>query len=278
MSITVDEIGTIAAENVSTILASDPEKAWRKLVEGGWATLGADPDADIGMREVQEIARVVGRHEVATPLLTTLLAGRWFNTDAEQLAAGVTIAVPEGAGAVAPYAVPDVIVLDGEGGALASDSIPSATEHFAALMPLAVRESGTPPLGPGHAAELHAVLAAAAVGCADAVLDRSVAWVQTREQFGRPISSFQAVRHHLADMHIAREQAWTAALAAGLEPDGAADWSRIACDLAITCIETGIQVHGGVGFTAEVGLQLFLNHVLQARRVLAVLDSGQDAR
>jgi alkylation response protein AidB-like acyl-CoA dehydrogenase len=100
------------------------------------------------------------------------------------------------------------------------------------------------------------------------VAERSIAWARTREQFGRPIASFQAVRHHLADLHIAREQAWTAAIACAHEPGASAAWARQSCDLAATAIELGIQVHGGVGFTAEVGLHLFLDHVLQIRSLI----------
>ncbi|MBO8186556.1 acyl-CoA dehydrogenase family protein [Streptomyces spirodelae] len=69
--------------------------------------------------------------------------------------------------------------------------------------------------GPGVAA----VLAAEAVGAADAALARTVEYVKVREQFGRPVGSFQAVRHRLADVYVqvqaARSAAYYAAWAAG---------------------------------------------------------------
>ncbi|TVL93722.1 acyl-CoA dehydrogenase family protein [Streptomyces sp. SAJ15] len=78
-----------------------------------------------------------------------------------------------------------------------------------------------------------AVLAAEAVGAADQVLERTVRYARTREQFGRPIGSFQAVKHRLADVHVrvqaARSAAYYAAWAASVadeDPQGAAEGSR----------------------------------------------------
>ncbi|WP_082763548.1 acyl-CoA dehydrogenase family protein [Frondihabitans sp. PAMC 28766] len=107
------------------------------------------------------------------------------------------------------------------------------------------------------------MFAAVAVGCADIVLTRSIDWARTREQFGQPIKGFQAVRHMLADAHIAREQAWTAAIAARHEAFRADVWAAQAFTLARRSIELGIQVHGGVGYTWEVGLQHHLDQVLE---------------
>ncbi|MFC0531456.1 acyl-CoA dehydrogenase family protein [Phytohabitans kaempferiae] len=270
MTVLVDEIGAIAAENVATILTNAPAQAWAKLVEGGWAALGADPDADLGIRDLQEIARAAGRFDTATPLVPTLLAGRWFRPDPQTLAGGVSLALPRGDEVVVSYVTDTVVVLDARGKPLPHDLGGARREEFSQVMPLAVFEAPVagPALAAEHAAELRAVLAAVAVGCVDAVADRSVEWVQTREQFGRPIKAFQAVRHHLANLHIAREQAWTAAIAGAHEPETALTWARQACELATTAIELAIQVHGGVGFTEEVGLHHFLNHVLQIESLL----------
>lgn len=268
MTVLVDEIGAMAADNVRTILAraDGADQIWKRLVAGGWTALGADPDAGLGLRELQEIARVAGSHPVPVPLVTTLLAGRWFSLEEAALEAGVAVAVRRGEETVVPYAVPGAVVVDAEGARL---DAPARIETFSAAMPLAILDvAATPELSDERRGELHAVLAAVAVGCADAVAERAIAWAGTREQFGRPILKFQAVRHHLANLHIAREQAWTAAVAGGHEPEHAARWSRLACDLSVRSMELGIQVHGGVGFTAEVGLHLYLDHVLQIASVL----------
>jgi hypothetical protein len=270
MTVLVDEVGVLAAENIDRILSNAPSDAWAKLVEGDWSALGADPDADLGVRELQEIARVTGRHDITSPLLPTLLAGRWFRPDPQTLATGLGIALPRGDQSVVPYYTETMVVVDPQGTPLAVDSPVRTWEEFSAVMPMAVLEPRptAAPMSPDQTAELHAVLAAVAVGCADAVADRSVDWVQTREQFGRRIMAFQAVRHHLANLHLAREQAWTAAIACAHETEAAAVWSRQTCELATTAIELGIQVHGGVGFTAEVGLHHFLAHVLQIQALL----------
>lgn len=267
MSIIVDEIGALAAQNVGTLLAAYPDHPWSHLVEGGWAGLGADEDADLQLRDVQEVARVAGRHSTATPLVTTLLAGRWFRPGDDVLAAGASVVVPcKGGGLLSAYATEGAVLLDASGAQVDAEG---EVDDFAEALPVRLLDEGTAePLGPEHQAELAATLAAVVVGCADTVLDTSVEWSQTRHQFGQPIASFQAVRHHLANMHIAREQAWTAAIAAGSEQQKAAQGALLACDLAIDCIELGIQVHGGVGFTKEVGLHIPLNHVWQARTLV----------
>ncbi|MFD6491351.1 acyl-CoA dehydrogenase family protein [Streptomyces sp. NPDC060188] len=105
------------------------------------------------------------------------------------------------------------------------------------------------------------VLAAEAVGAADRALERTVEHVRTREQFGRAIGSFQAVKHRLADVYVgvraARSAAYYAAWAAGT---GAERVGGLALAQALEALRTaaseGIQLHGGVGFTWEHDAQL----------------------
>ncbi|MFE9807500.1 acyl-CoA dehydrogenase family protein [Streptomyces sp. NPDC005548] len=100
------------------------------------------------------------------------------------------------------------------------------------------------------------VLAVEAVGAADRALERTVEHVRTREQFGRAIGSFQAVKHRLADVYVgvraARSAAYYAAWAAGT---GAERVGGLALAQALEALRTaaseGIQLHGGVGFTWE---------------------------
>lgn len=263
MTVLPAEVGAIAAENIAEIMTRAGSATWATLVEGGWTAIGADADAGLDVRDLQEIARVAGRSTTPLPLVTTLLAGRWFGMSASTPATGASFPVLRGEEAVIPYAVDGITVLDAEARPVPADALTGPRDDFSTVMPLAGTTDAAPVITGGHAAEFRAVLAAVAVGCADEVADRTVAWAQTREQFGRPISAFQAVRHHLADLHIAREQAWTAAIAGAHEQDASATWARQACERSIAAIELGIQVHGGVGFTAEVGLHLHLDHVLQ---------------
>jgi hypothetical protein len=277
MSSIVEEVGTLVAENVNEILesavgspAAPNAQIWASLAEGGWGSISADPDNAMQLRDILEVARVSGRFPFSTPIASTLLAGRWFELSEERLAAGVVPVLQRGHQLVAPFYSLGVTVIDGDGTQVEID--PSSVESFSLLTPVAVFPEGTTPVSGKQLAELRSVFVAIAVGCADAVITRSIEWSSTREQFGQPIRSFQAVRHHLANAHIAREQAWTAAIAAAHEPNKSASWARQGFALARTAIELGIQVHGGVGYTWEVGLQHYLNETIELE---AALGQGQ---
>ncbi|MFD3379861.1 MULTISPECIES: acyl-CoA dehydrogenase family protein [unclassified Streptomyces] len=107
-----------------------------------------------------------------------------------------------------------------------------------------------------------AVLAAEAVGAADRVLERTVEYVKQREQFGRAIGSFQAVKHRLADLYVqvqaARSAAYYAAwaTAAGEERVGGLALAQALEAQRITSSEA-VQLHGGIGFTWEHEAHLY---------------------
>jgi alkylation response protein AidB-like acyl-CoA dehydrogenase len=109
-----------------------------------------------------------------------------------------------------------------------------------------------------------------ALGAAARLLDMTVSYAGQREQFGAPIGSFQAVKHHCADMVLAveasRASLWAAALA--LDTASAAARSRAASaaaayakSAAAKVAGTALQVHGGIGFTWEHDLHLFLRRI-----------------
>jgi alkylation response protein AidB-like acyl-CoA dehydrogenase len=115
-----------------------------------------------------------------------------------------------------------------------------------------------------------AVLAAQAVGAADRAVERTVAYARQREQFGRPIGSFQAVKHRLADVYVgvraARSAAYYAAWAASARPGdesggGGERAGGLALAQALEALRAaageGIQLHGGIGFTWEHEAQLY---------------------
>ena len=121
------------------------------------------------------------------------------------------------------------------------------------------------PLGTGDEALQQAIqratilLAAEQTGGADACLDLSVDYARTRVQFGRPIGSFQAIKHKCADMLLqvesARSAAWWAGWVAAHDPDRLAEAAQIAgsycAEAYFSAAAECIQVHGGIGFTAE---------------------------
>ncbi|MCX4233685.1 acyl-CoA dehydrogenase family protein [Streptomyces ortus] len=106
------------------------------------------------------------------------------------------------------------------------------------------------------------VLAAEAVGAADRVLERTVEYVKQREQFGRAIGSFQAVKHRLADLYVqvqgARSAAYYAAWATveGRERVGGLALAQ-ALEAQRTCAAEAVQLHGGIGFTWEHEAHLY---------------------
>ncbi|KOU77650.1 acyl-CoA dehydrogenase [Streptomyces sp. MMG1533] len=112
-------------------------------------------------------------------------------------------------------------------------------------------------LGDGAAA----VLAGEAVGAADQVLGLTVEYVRQREQFGRPIGSFQAVKHRLAEVYVqvqaARSAAYYAAWAAAHGDGVGALALAQALEALRSAAAEGIQLHGGIGFTWEHEAHLY---------------------
>ncbi|WP_330305351.1 MULTISPECIES: acyl-CoA dehydrogenase family protein [unclassified Streptomyces] len=106
-----------------------------------------------------------------------------------------------------------------------------------------------------------AVLATEAVGAADRALERTVEYVRQREQFGRAIGSFQAVKHRLADVYVAVQAARSAAYYAAWATAHGENVGALALAQALEALRTasseGIQLHGGIGFTWEHEAHLY---------------------
>ncbi|RAY15594.1 acyl-CoA dehydrogenase [Actinomadura craniellae] len=110
------------------------------------------------------------------------------------------------------------------------------------------------------------LLAAEMVGAAQACLDMAVAYARQREQFGRPIGSFQAIKHKCAEVLVeiegARSCARYAAWACGASPEEvptvAALAKAAAAEAFFRAAADGLQIHGGIGFTWEHDAHLFL--------------------
>jgi alkylation response protein AidB-like acyl-CoA dehydrogenase len=101
------------------------------------------------------------------------------------------------------------------------------------------------------------LLAAEAVGAAAGSLSRTVEYVGTREQFGRPIGSFQAVKHRLADLYVHVEAARSAAYYAAWDPAAGALALAQCLEALSTVAGETIQLHGGIGFTWEHDAHLY---------------------
>ena len=108
-------------------------------------------------------------------------------------------------------------------------------------------------------------LACDSLGVAAFMLDATVAYAKVRHQFGRPIGSFQAVKHACADLlvrvTVARELTVTAAAAVAgrREASVAASMAKsYACAAAVAVAGQGMQLHGGVGYAQESGIHAYL--------------------
>lgn len=111
---------------------------------------------------------------------------------------------------------------------------------------------------------------AEAVGAMTVLFDTTTDYMKTREQFGRPLSAFQVVRHRIADMYIACEQARSAVMNAALAPDKqGADWLKAVSaaklrvgEAAAFVGENAVQLHGGIGMTEELKVGHYYKRLL----------------
>lgn len=131
-----------------------------------------------------------------------------------------------------------------------------------------------------HARTVFRILAAAeSVGISWASLDMAVGYAKVREQFGRTIGTFQAVKHHAANMLVDAEQTTAATWAAARADDLEAAWLPAATAAAhavraqVFNAQNNIQLHGGIGFTWEHDAHLYLR---RARSLSALLTDGHD--
>jgi alkylation response protein AidB-like acyl-CoA dehydrogenase len=116
--------------------------------------------------------------------------------------------------------------------------------------------------------------AAEAVGAMRVLLDATVAYAKTRQQFGVPIGKFQVLQHRMVDMAIAVEQATSLALMAALRPDPRSISATKAGigQAARTVGQSAIQIHGGMGMTDE----LDVGHYFKRLTALEILYGSTD--
>jgi alkylation response protein AidB-like acyl-CoA dehydrogenase len=103
-------------------------------------------------------------------------------------------------------------------------------------------------------------------GITQRVLEMTIEYVTTREQFGVPVGSFQAIQHKLADAYaksecldaLSRFAAWSVTCSPDQRPLTARAAIAQACEVGPAVCEACLQAHGGIGFTWEYDLHLFL--------------------
>ncbi len=248
---------------------------WRRIAEAGVFAL-AVPEAyeGYGPRPVELAVAFVelGRHAVPGPVVETVMAAALLTEPGPAkrllpaLAAGEAVATAAPAGSYA---------LDGDVATIRlawdADGLRSAPGHgpvratldparrLSRLLPGGELLTPEPPLA--HALTwARLATAAQALGVGLALLDRTVAYVKQRTQFGVPVGSFQAVKHQLADtkvvLEFARPLLFGAALA--MDPADVAAAKVTACEAAYRAARTALQLHGAIGYTAEYDLSLWL--------------------
>ncbi len=259
-------------------------KVWARLADLGVTAL-AVPQRFGGI-EAHPVDLVValerlGRWCVPGPVTESIAVAPILMSDddrAEQLASGELIAT-----VAMPPSVPRAVDADSAGVTLlAADGVVSDAEPkqcHASVDPsrrlFDVEATGeSRPADVARAYEAGALATAAQlVGAGQAMLSAAVDYAKQRTQFGRVIGSYQAIKHKLADVHIAVELARPLVYGAALSfaagsPDTARDVSAAkvaAAEAATLAARNALQTHGAIGFTAEHDLSLWLLRVQALR-------------
>jgi alkylation response protein AidB-like acyl-CoA dehydrogenase len=268
-------------------------RTWANLEEIGVFGIGVSEQlggSGLGAAEEALIVMSLGRRLASPGVLATIGAAHvQLGGDAATSRGKRTAAAYRRADRVVIVDEPEAsLVLLRDGGGAALHYPPPGTSRTVddRLWLAALREAGDvgeklAQFDASQLARLRLIDAAALAGIAEAALEMSVAYAGTREQFGRPIGSFQAVKHHCANMAIAarcaRDQTNFAALAL--------DAGRTDAQLQVECaffvagtsaLENAgknIQIHGGMGFSDEADPHLFLKRA----QLLIAIAGGLEA-
>ena len=285
------------------------ERTWRRCAGLGWFGLGLDEShggVGYGLAEETLLFRELGRHLTPGPFLATVLGARLAAHAGEAGIAAAILSGEERVGWAEPCGPSDhvdetlqdrftlldcggarwTLVLTQSGaGLLETDAFRSASAVACldSSVSLAVVEAQDLPVrvwrpsGELRLFDRGLVLAAALlVGMAEATRDMAAAYATTRVQFGKPIGTFQAVKHQCADMAVRAEAALAQTLFAALtvaddRPDArfqATAAKVTAFDAAHRNAATNVHVHGGLGITWEHDAHLYVKRAHVVDRML----------
>jgi len=240
----------------------DDAALWKRLsTEMGLTAL---PSSDVPWSWVTSVLEESGRVLLRAPLLSTLVAAAAV-PDLPGLADGSATAalaldgdlsqIPDAAGASV------LLLASGDSLTVVTDFEAEPVEVIDPTRPCArvtVRSAGTDVGSAWRARDLHwSALAAESVGAARAVLELAVSHLLTREQFGRPLGSFQALRHRVADLTVLVEGAASSAWYAADHLDAAPLAKAVAADAFVTVAGECLQLFGGIGMTWEHDAHLY---------------------
>jgi alkylation response protein AidB-like acyl-CoA dehydrogenase len=262
------------------------ESLWRLLCEQVGAAALVIPEELGGaggeLADAATVLQELGRALVPSPLLGTTLAELALlaapEPDAETLAAlaeGASIgALVLDADYVVNGDIADVVVA-AAGGKLSRWTRFSA-QPVATMDPTRrlarVQAEATVDVGddPGIADAAAVLLAAEQIGAAERCLELTVEYAKSRVQFGRPIGSFQALKHRMADLYVAVSAARAVVAEACVAPTPAnAATARLAATETLSMVAAeGIQLHGGIAITWEHDMHLYFKRAHGSAQLL----------
>ncbi|MEH0419572.1 acyl-CoA dehydrogenase family protein [Streptomyces sp. B21-083] len=239
---------------------------WRELGDAGFFSLRLPEEAGgvgLGLPEAVLAFEEAGRVLLPGPLIATHLAAG----EVPGAATGEAVVTGVDGGGVVEWLEAADVVRGDAAGALRMRSVDPLTP---------LHRAGEPDAGDRADVLLTSLLTAAEqLGTAARVGELAVQHARTREQFGRPIGAFQAVQHLCAGMLVRVEVARAAVYAAAVTVDPAdiAAARLLADEAAVRGARDCLQVHGGMGFTWESDVQLYLKRAwVRARRPGAVTE------
>jgi len=262
------------------------ESLWKLLCEQVGAAALVVPEelggAGGDLADAAVVIEELGKALVPTPLLGTtlaelaLLAADQADAEAiERLAQGTSIGtVVFDPGYVVNGDVADVVVA-ADGTRLTRWT--TFTAHRVDTMDLTrrlarveVKDSADIGADPGLAGRAAILLAAEQIGAATKCLDLTVEYTKDRVQFGRPIGSFQALKHRMADLYVAVQSARAVVNDAIAEPSQtSAALARVAASEAFSKVAAeAVQMHGGIAITWEHDIQLYFKRAHGSAQLL----------
>jgi alkylation response protein AidB-like acyl-CoA dehydrogenase len=292
--VVVTEMGADAADAIDDLLRRTangrpiveygygPELSWSLVGETGWDLIGvneAEGGAGLELRDLIHIAKTIGRWAPPIPLTASIMAKRW-STSAVESGGPVTLAVRTGSGRiVVPFGgYPGMKVLRGRSFSAEVAAAPTSpvVDDYAPSLRMVEGVEATE-FDVRWAKELAIVWASEAVGASERMLELAVDYVKQREQFGQPVGRFQAVKHHMADALIKVQEAESAVLWGAADAPRVSPALDVAFDSALRAAEICVQAHGGMGFTWELGLHVYLRHIVSLRQLSMSLGAIADA-
>jgi alkylation response protein AidB-like acyl-CoA dehydrogenase len=240
-------------------------KLWARLAGAGVTSL-AEPDSGASTADLVVAFEQLGRHAVPGPYIEAGVLLPALTGEAHD--GVVTAAVPlalDADVADTTYVVAGETLHTAHVGELRR-SIDPSRRLFAVTPGDAVTELDPAAVDRAHDLATVAV-AAELVGAGHRVLEDAVSYAKSRSQFGKPIGSFQAIKHQLADAKVALDFARPLVWGAALEctPLNVSAAKVAAGEAAYQAARTALQVHGAIGYTEEYDLSLWLLRIRALR-------------